>query len=167
MFGVFIGEHENKIDAKGRLSIPADFRRELEDGDPKWEPGKNASMLLVYGDHRRSHVEVMKITDMRDVYTKITRMPRGSIKRRDMERLYFQQALTATVDETGRIVLSARVRDKLGLDGTAMVVGNGSTFEIWKPETYAANDLSNLRDEDGYDPDLDPSVYLPGDDGDV
>lgn len=160
MFGVFIGEHDNKIDAKGRLSIPADFRRELEEGDPKWEPGQNASMVMVYGNHRRNYIEVFRITDLQRVFAEIRTMPRGSKKRRDLERLYFQQAAPATVDETGRIVLGARLREKLGLDGRALVVGNGETFMIWNPDTYETDGLAGLADEPDYDPDLDPSVYL-------
>lgn len=163
MFGVFIGEHENKIDSKYRLSIPADFRRELEEGDPKWEPGKNASMAIVYGDARRKHLEVFTLKDLMRVHLMIRKMPRGSAKRAALQRLYATQAITATLDETGRIVLPARVRDKLGLNGTATVVGNGETFEIWHPDTYAAEQDSLLRVDDDFDPELDPSVYLPGD----
>ena len=35
----FRGEAENKVDNKGRVSIPAAFRRILEEGDPDWSSG--------------------------------------------------------------------------------------------------------------------------------
>lgn len=163
MFGVFIGEHDNKIDTKGRLSIPADFRRELEERDPKWEGGKNASMAIVYGDARRNYLEVFTVDDIKRVHAQIARLPRGSKKRFALQKLYGHQAMLTSVDETGRIVLPARLRDKLGLDGRALVVGNGETFMIWKPETYEGEGLGGLMDDEDYDPDLDPSAYLPGD----
>ncbi|RVT85361.1 cell division/cell wall cluster transcriptional repressor MraZ [Rhodobacteraceae bacterium CCMM004] len=166
MFGVFIGEHENKVDSKGRLSIPADFRRELERGDPAWDSGKNPSMAVVYGDERRNFLEVFTINDLKAVHAKIRRMPRGSRKRGELQRLYASQVLPATVDDTGRIVLAPRLREKLDLAGTAMVVGNGETFEIWKPETYRDGGATALAVDDDFDPALDPSVYLPGDDAD-
>ncbi|WP_108483437.1 division/cell wall cluster transcriptional repressor MraZ [Oceaniglobus ichthyenteri] len=163
MFDVFIGEHENKIDSKARLSIPADFRRVLEEGDPKWEPGKNATMVIVYGDHRRNYLEVFPVTDVMKLYKLISKMPRGSKKRDALQKLYASQSVTATLDETGRIVLSAKLRQKLGLDGAAAIVGYGDTFQIWKPETYAEDAAALLREDEDFDPDLDPSVYLPGD----
>ncbi len=168
MFGLFIGEHENKIDAKNRLSIPADFRRELEEGDPRWEPGQKASMAIVYGDARRNYLEVLRITDLTAIHRKIARMPPGSLKRADLQRFYANQTLPATLDDTGRIVLPARLREKLGLNGVAMVVGGGDTFRIWHPETYAADapaSVSVHEEDAGYDPALDPSMYLPGEEG--
>jgi MraZ protein len=43
----------------------------------------------------------------------------------------------------------------------AQFVSSGDTFEIWKPEAYDAS-IAAL-DDDGFDPNLDPSVYLDGD----
>nr|WP_245398740.1 division/cell wall cluster transcriptional repressor MraZ [Oceaniglobus trochenteri] len=89
-------------------------------------------------------------------------MPRGSAKRAALQKLYATQAVTATLDDTGRIVLSAKLREKLGIEGLAAVVGNGETFQIWKPETYAADTAALLHEDEDFDPELDPSVYLPG-----
>ena len=163
MFGVFIGEHDNKVDGKGRVSIPADFRRVLEEADPKWEAGRNPSMVIVYGGEKRNYLEIFTIADMKALSAKIARMPRGSRKRADLQQLYFSQAQVTTVDDTGRIVLSGKMRTKLGIGEAAKVVGNGETFLIWKPETYEIDGMAGLREEDDYDPEADPSIYLPGD----
>ena len=87
MFGVFIGEHDNKVDDKGRVSIPADFRRVLEDEDPRWESGKNPQMVIVYGDQRRNHLEVFTVEGLTAVHSKIKKMARGSKKRAELQRL--------------------------------------------------------------------------------
>ena len=50
----FRGEGHHKVDGKGRVSIPASFRRVLESGDPDWTDGLNPNLVIVYGDHRRS-----------------------------------------------------------------------------------------------------------------
>jgi len=164
VFAVFIGEHENKIDSKFRLSIPAEFRRELEQGDPKWESGKNASMYIVYGDHRRNYLEVLTIQNLMENLRTISKKPR-SAKREELQTLFASQTTQATLDETGRIVLSAKLREKLGIDGAAAVIGKGETFEIWKPETYAAKRPHPTREEVGYDPSYDPAIYLTDDEG--
>lgn len=163
MVKAFRGEFHQKVDAKGRVSIPASFRRVLESGDPSWDNGKLPEFVLVYGDERRSFLECFTLDEMARVDAKIAKLPRGSNKRRALSRLYSGQSMFVTVDETGRIVLPAKIREKIGLDGEAFFIANTDTFEIWKPETFDAENDLNLAQEDDFDPNLDPSVYLDGD----
>ncbi|WP_102107573.1 division/cell wall cluster transcriptional repressor MraZ [Oceaniglobus roseus] len=163
MLEVFIGEHDNKIDTKGRMSVPADFRRVLEEGDPKWEPGKNASMAIVHGTEARNYLEVFTMTSFERVHKKISKLPPASKQRRALEILYAAKTVTATLDETGRIVLPARLRDKLNLQGAVKIVGSGQTFKIWEPAVYEAENAMQLMEDEDFDPNVDASVYLPGD----
>ena len=163
MYATFRGEDVHKVDTKGRVSIPAQFRRVIEAGDPGWESGQNPGLVIVYGDDRRNYLECFTIESIGEVDAKIKKLPRGSAKRRALQRLYNGQATHVSVDETGRLVLAKKLRDKIGLAESAMFVGNGDTFEIWKPETYDAALGPAAGDED-FDPDLDPSVYLEGED---
>ena len=116
----FRGESTHKVDAKGRVSIPASFRRVLEAGDPNWESGQNPELVVVYGDHRRSYLECYTITAIDEVNEKIDALPRGSQERKMLQRLYDTQSQTLTVDETGRLVLPAKLRSKIDLDGEAL-----------------------------------------------
>ena len=58
----FRGESHHKVDAKGRVSIPASFRRVIEQGDPNFIEGLNPELVIVYGDHRRNYLECYTIT---------------------------------------------------------------------------------------------------------
>lgn len=138
----FRGESVQKVDAKGRVSIPAHFRRVLEEGDPSWSDGKSPELIIVYGDHRREFLECFTIDAANEVDARIAAMPRGSVKRRAMEQLFNGQSLPATVDETGRIVLPAKLRQKIGIDAEAYFMAMGDTFQIWKPETYGSHDTA-------------------------
>ncbi|WP_204113658.1 division/cell wall cluster transcriptional repressor MraZ [Shimia biformata] len=157
----FRGESDHKVDAKGRVSIPASFRRVIESCDPEWTEGLPPRLILVYGGATRDYIEGFTIEAMDEVDEKISRFPRGSAKRKALERLYSAQAVEITVDETGRIVLPAKLREKIGLEGMARFIASGDTFEIWKPEADEAT--IDALDEEGFDPDLDPSAYLDGD----
>ena len=50
----FRGEGLQKVDAKGRVSIPALFRRVIEACDPNWCDGLPPELVIVYGDSRRN-----------------------------------------------------------------------------------------------------------------
>ena len=132
----FRGEGHHKVDAKGRVSIPASFRRVLEAGDPTWTEGKAPEIVIVYGDHRRDYLECYTMDAANDVDAKIDLMPRGSTERRLLEKLFNGQSLQTEVDNTGRIVLPAKLRQKIGIDGEAYFIATGDTFQIWKPETF-------------------------------
>jgi len=67
----FTGEHTQKVDSKGRMSIPADFRRVLEAGDPAWNPGQSPRMYLLYGDHLRNQLQGYTVAEFDAVIKEI------------------------------------------------------------------------------------------------
>lgn len=142
----FRGEFHQKVDGKGRVSIPAQFRRVLESGDPGWSEGKTPEFVIVYGDQRRKFLECYTIDAIEQVEDRIAEMPRGSQKRRALERMISGYSTEITVDDTGRIVLAKKLRDKIGLDDQAFFIASVDTFQIWKPETYEAEELAKERE---------------------
>lgn len=97
----FRGEHQNKVDAKGRVSIPVDFRRVLEAGDPDWTPGQAPNLVVVYGGKSQQYLECYTLESMAEVDRKIKAMPRGTKRRKAMEFLFNIKALRTNVDENG------------------------------------------------------------------
>ncbi|PRY91195.1 division/cell wall cluster transcriptional repressor MraZ [Donghicola tyrosinivorans] len=157
----FIGSDLNKVDTKGRVSIPADFRRVLCEGDPDYREGENQpKLVIVYGDYRRNYLECFTIQAIEEIYDRIETFPRGDKRRKVLEQMYSTNAMTLSVDETGRLVLPAKLRNKIDLDGSAFFAGKVDQFEIWKPETYNEHHGIGLEADDDFDPDLDPSAYL-------
>ena len=162
----FRGEFTNKVDNKGRVSIPAPFRRVLQAGDPDWTDGQLPSFVIVYGGKKRKFLECYTIEEMERLEDKISAMKYGSRNRRILERLFLTQSLTTTVDPTGRIVLSAMLRERIGLSDEAHFAGSSDTFQIWTPEAYGVeiNDTEEYLDE--LDEDFDPLTLLDEDDED-
>lgn len=138
----FRGEGHHKVDTKGRVSIPASFRRVLEASDPNWQPGGNPELVIVYGDQRRNFLEVYTIEAINEVDDKIDALPRGSMQRKMLQRMFHGQSFPTNVDETGRLVLPAKLRNKVELDKEAFFIAAGDTFQIWNPETYDAEELA-------------------------
>ncbi|MEX0279813.1 MAG: division/cell wall cluster transcriptional repressor MraZ [Arenibacterium sp.] len=157
----FRGESQHKVDTKGRVSIPASFRRVLEAGDPNWQPGGNPELVIVYGDHRRSYLECYTMAAIDEVDDKIDALPRGAMERKMLQRLFHGQSFPTNVDETGRLVLPAKLRSKIDLEGEAFFIAAGDTFQIWKPETYESEELAKTEAWlDDLPEDFDPMEYL-------
>ncbi|MEM8593013.1 MAG: division/cell wall cluster transcriptional repressor MraZ [Pseudomonadota bacterium] len=159
----FRGESHHKVDTKGRVSIPASFRRVLEAGDPDWTEGLNPELVIVYGDHRRKFLECYTMEAIAEVDAKIDALQRGSRERKILQQLFHGQSFPTNVDETGRLVLPAKLRAKIDLDGEAFFIAAGDTFQIWKPETYEAEELSKTEAFlDELPQDFDPLSFLDG-----
>ena len=63
----FRGEGLHKVDSKGRVSIPALFRRVIESCDPNWKEGLPPELIIVYGDERRKFIECYTIEAIEEV----------------------------------------------------------------------------------------------------
>ncbi len=159
----FRGESQHKVDTKGRVSIPALFRRVLEAGDPDYTEGLNPNLVIVYGDHRRNYLECYTIEAIDEVDEQIAKLPRGSVERRMLERLFNGQSFPTSVDETGRLVLPAKLRQKIGLDKEAFFMATGDTFQIWNPETFEEVEMARTEAWlDEQPEDFDPLTLLAG-----
>jgi MraZ protein len=96
-----------------------------------------------------------------EVDDKIDALPRGSMERKMLQRLFHGQSFPTTVDETGRLVLPAKLRQKIDLEKEAFFIAAGDTFQIWKPETYEAEELSATEEWlDELPDDFDPLIFL-------
>ncbi|MCV2888831.1 division/cell wall cluster transcriptional repressor MraZ [Ruegeria aquimaris] len=159
----FRGESHHKVDAKGRVSIPASFRRVLEAGDPNWQSGGNPELVIVYGDHRRKFLECYTMEAIDEVDAKIDALPRGSMERKMLQRMFHGQSFPTSVDETGRLVLPAKLRQKIQLNDEAFFIAAGDTFQIWNPATYDAEELAAAEEWlDELPDDFDPMQFLDG-----
>ena len=160
----FTGEYVQKVDAKGRMSIPADFRRVLESGDPAWTEGLTPALYLLYGDHLKEQLHVYTVEEFNALAHRIKSMPLGDPNRTRLSRLFLGQSIRLDVDKDGRIVMPIRQRQKLGLtEGEVYFSGVGDHFEVWKAETFSASVGQNLTDWLADQPDdFDPLSLLGG-----
>ena len=156
----FRGESVHKVDQKGRVSVPAPFRRVLEEGDPDWAPGQNPNLVLIYGMPGNNCLEGDSIEGANRLDEKISRMPTFSPARRALERLLNTQSTYAQVDENGRIVLPPRLRETFGLEGDALFAGMGEHFQIWSPDRFRADMAEIDAWRAGLAPDEDPFAQL-------
>ena len=158
----FRGEFDQKVDNKGRVSIPAPFRRVVDAGDPDRQAGERPTLIIVYGTETQVRFDCYTVQGIERIDERIDRMKKGSVERRVLERIYHGHALHAQLDEEGRVVLPQKLREKIGLDERAYFIAMGDHFQIWKPESYADHELNRVDEFlSQQDADFDPNSLLP------
>ena len=156
----FRGEGLHKVDSKGRVSIPALFRRVIEFCDPNCIQNGSPELVIVYGDKRKEYLECYTIEAIEEVDKKIDVLPRGSRKRKILERFFNGKSFPTSIDDTGRLVLPAKLREKTGIKKEAYFIAAGDTFQIWNPETYEQDQSNADSWLDELPDDLDPLSFL-------
>jgi MraZ protein len=129
---MFLGQYQHSLDEKGRLTIPARFRELLDKG-----------AYVTQGFDK--NLMVMSPSAFEQVYERITSVSLTDPSARLLRRLILSNAYPVEVDKAGRILVPQSHRQFLGLDGEAMVVGQGEYFEIWLPSDWDQQ-VKNLQD---------------------
>ncbi|MFT7026574.1 MAG: MraZ protein [Paracoccaceae bacterium] len=123
----FTSNSVHKVDSKGRVSVPAGFRRVLEQAS---EPG----VVLISDFRGRGHIEGYTQDEMAIIYADIEAMDRYSEEREDLEMEITSQTVHLPLDENGRILLTKAVLAENGITDTAVFLGMGTHFQIWSPK---------------------------------
>ena len=123
------GNHTAKIDDKGRLKIPNEFRSLIEA-----EHGTELFVTSLTGDEVRIYPMPVWIA----LEARLGRMPSTHPARlRFFDRVnYFGQ--TGEIDAQGRVVLPPRLRDSAGLAGEVDVLGQFDHLDVWNHERFVA-----------------------------
>ncbi len=121
-------------------------------------------LVIVYGDHRRNYLECYTMEAIDEVDAKIDALPRGSHGAQDAAAPVPRPVLA---DNGGRdrpvwSCPPSCVR-RLNWRARRSFIAAGDTFQIWKPETYEAEELAKTEAWlDDLPDDFDPLVYLDG-----
>ena len=133
----FQGTSTHKVDGKGRVSIPADFRRVLDALDADRDAGTNPSVIVLYGDRRNPWFDCYTVEGMEEIDALIEDMDEGDPDRLALEEHFYSFAETLRIDDSGRLVLSKALRDMVGLTDEAVFQARGKTFRIFSPDAPA------------------------------
>ncbi|SIR37974.1 MULTISPECIES: division/cell wall cluster transcriptional repressor MraZ [Acidiphilium] len=144
----FLGTHQNRLDAKGRVSIPAAFRAELR-GDA--EPIK----LVFRPSHKHACIEAWPEPMFKTLAAKLDHLQIFSDQHDDLAELIYGDAYKLDADKEGRVLLPEKLVRHAGLTDSVVFKGVGSTFQIWEPEA------AERRSAAVRDPERAASMTLP------
>ena len=115
---MLLGEYQHSLDDKGRLAIPAKFRKILSDGVVITR-GLDACLYLYPLE------EWTKLAD------KLAKLPINQADSRAFSRLMLAGASHAEIDSQGRVLLPEYLRKYSGISSKAVIIGIYNRAEIW------------------------------------
>lgn len=121
---MFVGTHRARVDEKGRLAIPAPFRKQLGEG----------SYISIGPDN----VLTIYPPDQWQALAQQLQSPLPTPEQRALSRALFSMAVACEVDNQGRVMLSQEQRRQAAIEprSTVSVVGTGSRVEIWSEPNW-------------------------------
>ncbi len=121
---MFLGEVECKVEEKGRVLIPRNFRREL----------KERVVIATAGIERC--ITVYPLSEWRKVAASLTTGPVARSKMRKLNRAIFATAFRLNIDGQGRIALPIPLREYAGIEDEVVIAGVNTYLELWNKEQW-------------------------------
>jgi len=130
---LFLSTYTNKVDKKGRVSVPANFRAALQK--------EEFHGVVVYGSFVNECIESCGMARMARLSESIDSLDPYSEERDAFAATILGGSSQLPFDGEGRVILPEALMQETGITDKAVFVGKGATFEIWSPvafEKYSA-----------------------------
>jgi MraZ protein len=125
----FRGRFTNRIDAKGRVSVPAKFRAIVN--------AQGASGIICSPSFRGAYLEAGGPAFGAIVDQAINRLGMYTDPYDDLATVLYGDSQDISLDGDGRIILPEEFREHAGITDEVTFVGFGPRFLLWEPKAYA------------------------------
>ena len=125
---MFLSSYENKIDKKGRVSVPANFRSHLN------SMGYNG--FISYPSFNHSALEACSQDRIEKLSNTIDSLNPFEEKRDFFATSILSESENLQFDTEGRVSLSDRLLEHAKINTNILFVGLGKTFQIWEPQNF-------------------------------
>ncbi len=122
---IFLSKYQNKIDKKGRVSVPSAFRSVLSED--------KFNGIVVYPSFKNNCIEACSMNHLQDIYKIIQNLDPYSEERDAFETIVMGESIQLQFDSEGRVIIPAPLIVQVGISEQAFFVGKGLVFEIWDP----------------------------------
>lgn len=123
----FLGSHVNRLDAKGRISIPAPFRAALK-------ATQEATSIVLRRSHLHPCIDVWPMAMLERSKARLAQMDMLDPAYDDIAARLFGDSFPAEPDKEGRIVIPQRYLQHAAITEMITLTGRGTYFQLWEPE---------------------------------
>ena len=125
---VFLSSFVNKIDKKGRVSVPASFRAVL---------GANAQSIVVFKSLQYEALDGCSLAHLELLSESLEKQNLPPETFELIETTIFGGSVQIPFDSNGRITLPAQLAERVGIQDEVAFVGRRKTFQLWNPAKLA------------------------------
>ena len=125
---MFLSSYENKLDKKGRVSVPATFRSHLN------SMGYNG--FISYPSFNHSALEACSQDRIEKLSNTIDSLNPFEEKRDFFATSILSESTNLQFDSEGRISLSSKLLKHAKIKNSMLFVGQGQPFQIWEPTIF-------------------------------
>ena len=125
---MFLSSYENKLDKKGRVSVPASFRSYLSN------LGYNGAVC--FPSFNNQSIEAWPQDRIEKISNTIDSLNPFEEKRDYFATSILSESINLQFDSEGRISLTPKLLKHAKIKNSMLFVGQGKTFQIWEPVTF-------------------------------
>ena len=125
---MFLSTYENKLDKKGRVSVPASFRSHLSN------MGYNG--VICYPSFNNNAIEAWPQDRIEKISNSIDDLNPFEDKKDYFATSILSESINLQFDGEGRILLTTKLLRHAKIKSSVLFVGLGKTFQIWEPKNF-------------------------------
>ena len=125
---MFLSTYENKLDKKGRVSVPASYRSHLSN------LGYNS--IVCFPSFNNQSIEAWPQDRIEKISNAIDSLNPFEEKKDYFATSILSESINLQFDNEGRIILSSKLLKHSKIKNNVLFVGQGKTFQIWEPTSF-------------------------------
>jgi len=122
---LFVSQFLNKVDRKGRISLPSLFRNVL--------PKEGKSEIILYKSIKYEAIEGCSSDRINEIANRINTLDIFSDDQDDFSTSIFSEIIPTNLDAEGRFLISDNLKKHANINFEAKFIGQGHYFQIWEP----------------------------------
>ena len=122
---LFVSKFVNKVDKKGRISLPSLFRNAL--------PKNNENEIILFKSLKYNSIEGCNANRINEIADRINKLEIFSDDQDDFATSIFSEIIPTNLDKEGRFLIPEDLKTYAKILNRATFVGQGFFFQIWEP----------------------------------
>ena len=139
---MFLSTFENKLDKKGRVSVPASYRSYLSN------LGYNG--VICYPSFNNNCIEAWPQDRIEKISNAIDSLNPFEEKKDYFATSILSESINLQFDSEGRILITNKLLKHAKIKNSMLFVGQGKTFQIWEPTNYEKFKVTAKRKSNTY-----------------
>jgi len=123
---LFVSQFVNKVDKKGRISLPSLFRNVL--------PKDSKNEIILYKSFKYHSIEGCSSDRINEIAKRINKLDIFSDDQDDFTTSIFSEIIPTNIDKEGRFLIPENLKKYSNINDEVTFIGQGYYFQIWEPK---------------------------------